>query len=243
MPTGLGFNIRETEPVGGGRDPWPEDTYHVYITKASVVPTKDGMNGRAVFGLTAIDGVKKGETFDYGMNLFHSNQQTKRIAQRELTALAYVCQKIDATTVEEFIGSSAFLVRIGPQMKPSNPEDAGKYSEVKHVMYLDGTKPGEAPAPQQAASTPALPAQAQQPTQQTFQPTQQQQPAQQALPAFTPAGGGGGFAPPQQQQPAQNFQPAQPAGGFQPQQMPGGGFQQQQPAQNGGAAQLPWMPK
>ncbi len=223
MPTPIGFDIKSTTPAGASRDPWPEADYPVYISKAETKPTKSGKSGLVEFTLSAVDGPKKGESHAYRLNLFNENEVARRIAQQELTSLAYVCSIIDATTVEEFVGKGPFIAHIGPQLS-NNPEDAGKYSEVKHVAYQDGTKPGDAPAPSQTgAITPAAPAQ-QAATFASAQPAATFTPGQAAPSGFT-----------QQTQPA-----AQGFGGF-GQQTSGGFANSGAPAT--GEALPAWMPR
>lgn len=194
----------------------PIGKHPVVIESSEVKANKANDGGYLQLNLRIVDGPQTGTTGAYRLNLYHSNQTTVEIANRQLSAICHVIGVYQVSDSSQLHGIP-FIVEVGPQK--NDPQ----YTEVKKVFDANGNEPGRAGAAQ-AAQQP----QAQQPAQ---QPTAWSQPAQQ------PA-----QAEPQAQQPqtawAQPHQPAQqqPA----QQQQPQAGWVQQPAQQQAAPAGMPW---
>lgn len=171
---------------------------------APEVSQKDTRHGMLVFELEFLDGKYKGKSYNHRCNLWHSNPETVRIAQQEVTAIAHVIGRPGAQDSDQFVGGT-FQIEI-------TRNDAAQYkNNIVGVFDMAGSAPGRAgqqpvqqaaapPPPQQQAFVPqtaaAAPAAATwgapPPGQQQAPPAVQQQappPAQQQAPAAAPAGG------------------------------------------------------
>ncbi|AEX56078.1 hypothetical protein KL1_00032 [Burkholderia phage vB_BceS_KL1] len=235
------FNPMQFDPTQGVGS-LPIGKHPVVIESDEVKANKANDGGYLQFNLRIIDGPHAGTTGAYRLNLYHSNQQTVEIANRQLSAICHVTGvfQLGANGSDtSVLHNIPFLVEVGPQKNDAS------YTEIKKVYDRNGNEPGKggqgagAAQPQAAGFGGQPQGFGQQPQQQPQnpqggaawggQPQQSQQPQQ---PQGQPAGGqpAWGGAPQQPQQP--QGQPAQggaPAWGGQPQGQP-----QQQPQQAGG---------
>lgn len=214
----------------------PLGKHPVVIESSEVKATKTNDGGYLQFNLKIIDGPNAGITGPYRLNLYHADQTTCEIANRQLSAVCHVVNVFGDLTSTDPLHNIPFIVEVVPQK--NKPE----YTQVSKVFDINGNEPGKAPAGQA----------------QTQQPTQggagqwgggQQQPANNG----GSWGGAGGQQQPQtqpEQQPQRQPQWGAPQGGQQPawgnsqQQQPQGQQQgangwQQQP-NNGNAGGVPW---
>lgn len=224
----------------------PLGKHPVVIESSEVKANKANDGGYLQFNLKIIDGPNAGITGPYRLNLYHADQTTCEIANRQLSAVCHVVNVFGDLTSTDPLHNIPFIVEVVPQK--NKPE----YTQVSKVFDINGNEPGKAPAGQ---------AQTQQPQNQQ-QPThggagqqwggQQQQPANNGGWGQPPANNG--QQQPEHQQPQQpngGQQWQAPQGGQQPawgnsqqQQQPqgvenGNGWQQQQP-QNNGNGGTPW---
>lgn len=219
----------------------PLGKHPVVIESSEVKANKANDGGYLQFNLKIIDGPNAGITGPYRLNLYHADQTTCEIANRQLSAVCHVVNVFGDLTSTDPLHNIPFIVEVVPQK--NKPE----YTQVSKVFDINGNEPGKAPAGQA----------------QTQQPQNQQQPTQggagQQWGQQTSGGAWGGAGGQQQhQQPEQTQQQQQqpqnqwqaPQGGQQPawgnsqQQQPQGtennnGWQQQQP-QNNGNSGTPW---
>lgn len=220
----------------------PLGKHPVVIESSEVKANKANDGGYLQFNLKIIDGPNAGITGPYRLNLYHADQTTCEIANRQLSAVCHVVNVFGDLTSTDPLHNIPFIVEVVPQK--NKPE----YTQVSKVFDINGNEPGKAPAGQ---------AQTQQPQ------NQQQQGNGQQWGQQTSGGtwGGAGGQQQQQQQHQQQEQTQQqpqnqwqaPQGGQQPawgnsqQQQPQGaensnGWQQQQP-QNNGNTGTPWSRK
>lgn len=222
----------------------PLGKHPVVIESSEVKANKANDGGYLQFNLKIIDGPNAGITGPYRLNLYHADQTTCEIANRQLSAVCHVVNVFGDLTSTDPLHNIPFIVEVVPQK--NKPE----YTQVSKVFDINGNEPGKAPAGQ---------AQTQQPT----QGGAGQQWGGGHTPQQQPANNGGWGQPPanngqqqqQHQQPEQNQQQPQnqwqaPQGGQQPawgnsqqQQQPqgaenGNGWQQQ--PQNNGNTGTPW---
>lgn len=213
----------------------PLGKHPVVIESSEVKANKANDGGYLQFNLKIIDGPNAGITGPYRLNLYHADQTTCEIANRQLSAVCHVVNVFGDLTSTDPLHNIPFIVEVVPQK--NKPE----YTQVSKVFDINGNEPGKAPAGQ---------AQTQQPQNQQQQQGNGQQWGQQT------SGGAWGGQQQQHQQPEQPQQQPQnqwqaPQGGQQPawgnsqqQQQPqgaenGNGWQQQQP-QNNGNGGTPW---
>ena len=231
------FNAADFNPSTGATSQLPVGIHPVVITDSVIVSAKSNQqNGVLNLTLKAIDGPAKGVEHTYRLNVYHTEDQPRRIAMEQLFAICHVIG------LPNFVDTAAlhnrpFCVKVQPQ----KGENADKYTEIASVMDMNGNVAtrgnfaagaGNAGPPAGGQQTP--------PQSQGFQAPQNTQNGPTGSPQGgfqPPAGQGQGFVPPGAQggPGGQNFQPP----GGQPQ-----GFQP--PAQNntGGAAPAggaPWM--
>lgn len=215
----------------------PLGKHPVVIESSEVKANKANDGGYLQFNLKIIDGPNAGITGPYRLNLYHADQTTCEIANRQLSAVCHVVNVFGDLTSTDPLHNIPFIVEVVPQK--NKPE----YTQVSKVFDINGNEPGKAPAGQ---------AQTQQPQNQQQQGNGQQWGQQTSGGAW---GGAGGQQQQQHQQQEQTQQQPQnqwqaPQGGQQPawgnsqQQQPqgaenGNGWQQQQP-QNNGNGGTPW---
>lgn len=228
------FNAADFNPSTGATSQLPVGIHPVVITDSVIVSAKSNQqNGVLNLTLKAIDGPAKGVEHTYRLNVYHTEDQPRRIAMEQLSAVCHVIG------LPNFVDTAAlhnrpFCVKVQPQ----KGENADKYTEIASVMDMNGNVAtrgnfaagaGNSGPPAGGQQTP--------PQSHDFQAPQNTQNGPTGSPQGgfqPPAGQGQGFTPPGAQG-GQNFQ----SPGAQPQ-----GFQQ--PAQNntGGAAPAggaPWM--
>lgn len=215
----------------------PLGKHPVVIESSEVKANKANDGGYLQFNLKIIDGPNAGITGPYRLNLYHADQTTCEIANRQLSAVCHVVNVFGDLTSTDPLHNIPFIVEVVPQK--NKPE----YTQVSKVFDINGNEPGKAPAGQ---------AQTQQPQNQQQQGNGQQWGQPTSGGAW---GGAGGQQQQQHQQPEQTQQQPQnqwqaPQGGQQPawgnsqQQQPqgaenGNGWQQQ-PPQNNGTGGTPW---
>lgn len=216
----------------------PLGKHPVVIESSEVKANKANDGGYLQFNLKIIDGPNAGITGPYRLNLYHADQTTCEIANRQLSAVCHVVNVFGDLTSTDPLHNIPFIVEVVPQK--NKPE----YTQVSKVFDINGNEPGKAPAGQ---------AQTQQPQNQQQQGNGQQWGQQTSGGAW----GGAGGQQQQQQQHQQQEQTQQqpqnqwqaPQGGQQPawgnsqQQQPqgaenGNGWQQQ--PQNNGNTGTPW---
>lgn len=86
-----GFNANSIEPATerGDFPLLPKDKYVAMVTGSEIKPTNDGQNERLIFTFEIIEGEYLGRKLWVGLNLFHSNQKTVEIANREMSAICH----------------------------------------------------------------------------------------------------------------------------------------------------------
>lgn len=197
----------------------PIGKHPVVIESSEVKANKANDGGYLQFNLKIIDGPNAGITGPYRLNLYHADQTTCEIANRQLSAVCHVVNVFGDLTTTDPLHNIPFIVEVAPQKK--DPQ----YTQVVKVFDINGNEPGKAPAGQ------AQTQQAQQPTQggagQQWGGQQQPQQNNGGQQWGAPAGG---------QQPAWGQ-------GSQPQQPNGGANNWQQQPNNGNAGGVPWGQK
>lgn len=153
-----GFNARTTEPAAMGAPQLPvspKEGWPVVITSSEMVATSgNANNGMLVLNLLIIEGEHKGEEGVYRLNLYHTNEKTVEIANRQLSAVCWVTGKPDAKVSEE-LHNIPFRAVVELQ---KDPEAAAKgYTQVKGVLDIQGNQPGKTGASVAAAPAPAAP--------------------------------------------------------------------------------------
>jgi hypothetical protein len=211
LPIGM-FDPTKIAPATGeaGSLPASDSNGHVCVIVGEEIKNVAGKDSEfmLVLELQIVEGPYAGQTGPYRLNIGNSSAEAVRIALSQLSAICHVVGWLQPLTETSVLRNKKFRVVVVPAKKE---EDRNKgYTEIKKVLNLDGTKPGEGKAPQQAsAPAPAPQAPVAQPQQQ-FAP----QPQQFADPALAQQ-----FAPqPQPQQQPLAFAPQAPQQQFAPQQ-------------------------
>ena len=227
------FNAADFNPSTGATSQLPVGIHPVVITDSAIVAAKSNQqNGVLNLTLKAIDGPAKGTEHTYRLNVYHTEDQPRRIAMEQLSAICHVIG------LPNFVDTAAlhnrpFCVKVQPQ----KGENADKYTEIASVMDMNGNVAtrGNFVAGSGNAGPPAGAAQ-QPPQSQGYQPPANGHSGPTGSPQTgfqQPQGQGQGFTPPGAQT-GQNFQP--------PGAVQGGGFQT--PQNNAGSAapgDAPWM--
>ena len=149
----INFNVAETKPYQGGYQVFPAGVYRVQIVKEEERDLKSG-NGKAlVFDYQIISGEYKGGTVKDFLNLNHTSEKARQIAEARLVAIARAVGLENFYDTQELFGRP-FAVRLGVD-KDFNGNDRNSIDEYKAVVMQQAT-PTAAPVVTQA------PAQAQQ---------------------------------------------------------------------------------
>lgn len=186
------FDVTKYDPSQGVGQLPVGSKLPVTIIESEVKATKtDANNGYIQFIVQVGQGEHAGKKGAYRINLFHSTEATRAIAEKMLSALGHVTGVFNIQDTQQ-LHNIPFLVDVVAQTDP-------KYTEVKAVYDINGNEPGRAHQQnhQQQQQAPQQPAwgggqQQQAPQQQTTAPawgqqqsSPEQQPQQQA-----PANGG-----------------------------------------------------
>lgn len=130
--------------------PIPAGTYLAHVMESSIVPLKTG-NGQALkLTLEILDGQFKGKRVWDHLNIQHTNEETQRIAQSQLSALCHAINVIKLTDTADLHFKP---VRIKVVVR----EAQGQYSASNGIKGYEsaGSAPTAAPtnfAPPPAAS-------------------------------------------------------------------------------------------
>ena len=134
------FNPNNFDPTQGS-SMLPVGKLLVVATSSEVKPTSDGNNGYLQYNLEVIDGDHKGASGAYRLNLYHSNQQTVEIANRQFSALCHVTGQMGVVEDSAQLHNIPFIVDVQKQTKGEGAEKG--YTEVKRVFDANGNEPGK----------------------------------------------------------------------------------------------------
>lgn len=134
------FNPNNFDPTQGS-SMLPVGKLLVVATSSEVKPTSDGNNGYLQYNLEVIDGEHKGASGAYRLNLYHSNQQTVEIANRQFSALCHVTGQLGVVEDSAQLHNVPFIVEVQKQTKGEGAEKG--YTEVKRVYDANGNEPGK----------------------------------------------------------------------------------------------------
>lgn len=149
----VNFNVAETKPYQGGYQVFPAGIYQVQIVKEEERDLKSG-NGRAlVFDYQILQGEYKGGTVKDFLNLNHTSEKARQIAEARLVAIARAVGLENFFDTQELFGRP-FAVRLGVD-KDYNGNDRNTIDEYKAVVT---SAPTAAPVVTQAAQQAAQPA-------------------------------------------------------------------------------------
>lgn len=146
------FNANEFQPRMGGGGSHPVGIFHVTISNAEIVPTKNNDGGMYVVTFKS----DKGE-IPLRYNLWNSNETAVRIGRENLSALCHAIQffnlNFDANGGRDII-NAPLMIEVGPQMVPSDPEkpsslkiESPNLREVKRVFSKEGRNPSSPNSP------------------------------------------------------------------------------------------------
>jgi hypothetical protein len=133
--------------------PLPAGTYLAHITESDVQPLKSGNGEGLKLTFEIIDGQFKGRRVWENLNIRHSNEDTQRIAQSQLSAL---CHAVNVIKLMDTAALHFKPVRINVTVR----EAQGIYKANNNIKGYESagggvSAPAAAPAP--AAETPAWP--------------------------------------------------------------------------------------
>jgi hypothetical protein len=199
------FDPSQVAPTMGGSQNLPVSTnegHPVVITGADWKQTQSGAGEMLQLQLEVIDGIHRGNTGTWNLNLKNANMTAVRIAIQELSCICHAVGHLSPLKAVDVLFNKPFRVVVGLQ-KGAEAAEKG-YTEIKQVLRIDGSKLNK---PAQATQQPAPVQQfAPQPQPQQFAPpVQQSAPVQQFAPPVQQ-----GVVPPVQQgvaPPVQQFAP------------------------------------
>lgn len=136
----LNFDSAGITPSAGLPPVIPLAEYNVMMTDSGKSATSAGDGEYMFVDLKIIDGPLAGRVQTDRMNLWNKSEKTVEIAKERLSAYCHLTKKYKWANSEEMHGIP-FKAIIGPQVD-SKGEQSTKYSEVKELKNMDGTKPG-----------------------------------------------------------------------------------------------------
>lgn len=145
------FNPAQYAPSYGGGDSLPPGKHPVVVSKVHLQPTKDGQNGFMALTLTAIDGPNKGGSKTDRLNLHHTNADTVRIANQQLSAYCAVMGITGPWQDTDVLMNKPFVAEIVQQAGND------RYTDVTALYTIDGRTVQEAAQnpPQNTGNAPA----------------------------------------------------------------------------------------
>lgn len=133
---GLAFDATEIDP----RTPFeviPAGKYVAQMVASEIKPTRDGTSTYLWTEFEIIEGEYAGRKVWDRLCLWHANEQTRQIAQRNLSAICHATGKLRITSAEELHDIPLMLsVRVG---KPSGEYDAS--NEIRGYSAVSGAAP------------------------------------------------------------------------------------------------------
>ena len=134
--------------------PLPAGTYLAHITESDVQPLKSGNGEGLKLTFEIIDGQFKGRRVWENLNIRHSNEDTQRIAQSQLSAL---CHAVNVIKLLDTAALHFKPVRINVTVR----EAQGIYKANNNIKGYEAASavgsPAAAYTPPPAAETPAWP--------------------------------------------------------------------------------------
>ena len=135
--------------------PLPAGTYLAHITESDVQPLKSGNGEGLKLTFEIMDGQFKGRKVWENLNIRHSNEDTQRIAQSQLSAL---CHAVNVIKLMDTAALHFKPVRINVTVR----EAQGQYKASNNIKGYESAGGVSAPAapvytPPPAAETPAWP--------------------------------------------------------------------------------------
>jgi hypothetical protein len=132
--------------------PLPAGTYLAHITESDVQPLKSGNGEGLKLTFEIMDGQFKGRKVWENLNIRHSNEDTQRIAQSQLSAL---CHAVNVIKLMDTAALHFKPVKINVTVR----EAQGMYKASNNIKGYESaggfSAPAAAPAP--VADTPAWP--------------------------------------------------------------------------------------
>ena len=149
----MAFNAQQFTPsYGGGGANLPVGKYKGVIADTRAETSAKG-GGFLALDLTPIEGPLTGQKHTDRLNLHHTNPQTVKIANEQLSAYCHVTNKFQFNDTQELC-NLPFCFEIGWQkgQEPGSPGggEHGGYTEVKGLFDINGNQAGKAgsgPAP------------------------------------------------------------------------------------------------
>jgi hypothetical protein len=138
------FDATTVEPAQTFQ-PLPAGAYVGLLTEATLAPLKSGQGEGLKLSLEILDGQYKGRKVWDQLNVRHSNPDTQRIAQQQLSAL---CRAVGVLRLEQTEQLCGKPVRILLKVRPAD----GKYEARNEVR---GYEPANGVAPALTAQRPA----------------------------------------------------------------------------------------
>jgi hypothetical protein len=184
------FDPSQVAPTMGGSQNLPVSTnegHPVVITGADWKQTLSGTGEMLQLQLEVIDGIHRGNTGTWNLNLKNANMTAVRIAIQELSCICHAVGHLSPLKAVDVLFNKPFRVVVGLQ-KGAEAAEKG-YTEIKQVLRIDGSKLNK---PAQATQQPA-------PVQQFAPPVQQPALVQQFAPPVQQPALVQQFAPPVQQ--------------------------------------------
>lgn len=199
------FDARTVQPAEPGVPVW-DGIVPVQITRTEIKPTaaNNGSN-MLVLSVQALAGTFTSQVNVIRLNLWNANAQAVDIAQRELSAICHVGNRMTITDTEQLVGAQFLTVWVRETREMTDQQTGAKKQvegcKCTEYRLIDGRTIREAMTGQPASQ----PYNSNAAHSQAPQPQPQPQPHQPALPAAGP-----------QMQGQFGGQPTAPQGGFQP---------------------------
>ena len=135
--------------------PLPAGVYLAHIVESDVQPLKSGNGEGLKLTFEVIDGQFKGRKVYENLNIRHTNEDTQRIAQSQLSAL---CHAVNVIKLMDTAALHFKPVRINVTVR----EAVGQYKASNNIKGYEAagggiSAPAAAPTPAPVADTPAWP--------------------------------------------------------------------------------------
>jgi hypothetical protein len=135
--------------------PLPAGVYLAHIVESDVQPLKSGNGEGLKLTFEIIDGQHKGRKVYENLNIRHTNEDTQRIAQSQLSAL---CHAVNVIKLMDTAALHFKPVRINVTVR----EAVGQYKASNNIKGYEAagggiSAPATAPTPAPVAETPAWP--------------------------------------------------------------------------------------
>lgn len=142
------FNANQVDPTQGGHSQLPPGKHPVRIVASEIkAAANNNNNGLVLFELECTAGPAAGVKMQWRLNLYHSSQQTREIAEKQLSALChatgvFIVEETQALHGKDFgVLVTEQALTAEQQEKKNRGESVTPFTQVSKILNTAGEEP------------------------------------------------------------------------------------------------------